>query len=75
MKTLIWRFVYNKLMKCDLFRGVYDAKNGSESYMNGICTVMEYIAEQAHMYDEFEDIWMLNMKISQEKVKNWIEED
>ena len=33
-----------EMMECPLFRGEYDAKNGSESFMYGIATVMEYLA-------------------------------
>ena len=43
-KKKAYAIVYRDLMKVDLFRGHYDAKNGNQVYMHGICTVMENIA-------------------------------
>ena len=69
-----YRIVFADLTRedgCALFRGIYDAKNGKDSYMHGISSVMEYIAsqvsEQAH--DNFEDIFILNMIRSESNVK------
>ena len=39
-----YKIVLNELLKVNMFRGVYDAKNGNEDFMDGILTVMEYIA-------------------------------
>ena len=36
--------VYNELIKIPMFRGIYDAKNGSIDFINGIICVMEEIA-------------------------------
>ena len=36
--------MYNELIKILMFRGRYDAKNGSIDFMNGITCVMEAIA-------------------------------
>ena len=36
--------VVNDMLECDLFGGTYDAKNGSESFMYGINTAIEYLA-------------------------------
>lgn len=44
MKRVSYKIVFDDLMECPLFRGKYDAKNGNESFINGIWTVMEYIA-------------------------------
>lgn len=51
MKRVSYKIVFNDLMECPLFRGEYDAKNGNESFVNGIWTVMEYIA-----YNVSEDV-------------------
>ena len=48
-----YKAVYNDLMKVDLFRGHYDAKNGNETFVRGICTVMENIA--LHVSEETAD--------------------
>ena len=39
--------------ECGMFVGNYDAKNGSDEFMYGISTVMEYIAYK--VYDEEND--------------------
>lgn len=57
-KKKAYKIVYRDLMKVDLFRGHYDAKNGKEDgYMYGISSVMENIAfrvseEKANEYME-----------------------
>lgn len=61
------KIVLSKLKECDLFCGKYDAKNGKESYMHGISTVMEVIAHYAED-EEFEDMFLKNMIKSEEKV-------
>lgn len=50
-----------------MFRGHYDAKNGNNSFMYGICTVMEYIADKANpeVYDEFSTLFVKNMNESE----------
>lgn len=58
--------VLNKLKECSLLCGVYDARNGNEHYMYGISTVMEIIANYAGD-EEFEDMFLKNMTISEEK--------
>lgn len=47
----------------DLFKGVYDAKNGNEMYMHGIGTVMEYIADRAGgaKRDKFDTMFLKNL--------------
>lgn len=36
--------LFNHLKDCPLYRGEYDAVNGSESFMYGVSSVMESIA-------------------------------
>lgn len=50
-----------------MFRGHYDAKNGDCSFMYGICTVMEYIADKVSpdIYDEFSTLFVKNMNESE----------
>ena len=60
-----------KMMECPMFRGEYDAKHGSESFMYGITTVMEYLASLVDdtFYQKVSDIFTHNMVKSQEKVQ------
>lgn len=44
LKRLAYKIVFNDLIKCNMFVGKYDARNGNEDFMYGINTVMEYIA-------------------------------
>ena len=59
-----------EMMECPMFRGEYDAKNGSESFMYGIATVIEYLASLADdtFCQEVSDVFTHNMVKSQEKV-------
>ena len=61
--------VINGMTECGLFYGHYDAKNGSTEFMNGIGTVMEYLAYLVS--DEygakFEDIFLKNLIKSEER--------
>ena len=60
-----------EMMECPLFRGEYDAKNGSESFMYGIFTVMEYLASCVDdtFYQSVSDRFTRNVIKSQEKVQ------
>ena len=60
------QIVLDKLKGCDLFCGKYDARNGNASYMHGISTVMEVIANYAED-EEFENMFLRNMIESEEK--------
>ena len=64
------RKLVSKMMECPMFRGEYDAKHGNESFMDGIATVMEYLASCVDdtFYQEVSDIFAHNMVKSQEKV-------
>lgn len=63
-----YKIVLEDLKKCNLLCGIYDAKNGNESFMYGISTVMESIAYNAEDED-FADMFLSNMMKSQSKVK------
>lgn len=58
------------MMERPLFRGEYDAKNGSEYFMYGIATVMEYLASCVDdtFYQSVSDRFTRNMVKSQEKI-------
>ena len=64
------RQLVSKMMECPMFRGEYDAKHGNESFMNGIATVMEYLASLADdtFYQEVSNVFTHNMVKSQEKI-------
>lgn len=59
-----------KMMECPMFRGEYDAKHGSASFMDGIATVMESLASLVDdtFCQEVSDVFTHNMVKSQEKV-------
>ena len=63
-----YKIVLEDLKKCNLFCGIYDARNGNDSFIYGISTVMESIAYKAEDED-FDDLFMSNIIKSQEKVK------
>ena len=58
-----------KMMECPMFRGEYDAKHGNESFINGIATVMEYLASLVDdtFCQEVSDIFTHNMVKSQKE--------
>ena len=62
-----------EMMECPLFRGVYDAKHGKESFMYGISTVMEYLAMKVdeNFYQEISDIFFKNMLRSLDKARKF----
>ena len=65
------RQLVSKMMDCPMFRGEYDARHGNESFMNGIATVMEYLASLVDdtFYQKVSDTFTHNMVKSQEKVQ------
>ena len=65
------RHLVSKMMECPMFRGEYDARHGNESFMNGIATVMEYLASCVDdiFYQKVSDTFTHNMVKSQEKVQ------
>lgn len=66
---LKWKEVYEDLVKCSLFVGNYDAKNGSLSFMHGIGAVMGYIAHEAGKQEEFDDMFFKNILKSKQTEK------
>ena len=58
-----------EMMECPMFRGEYDAKHGNESFINGIATVMEYLASLVDdtFCQEVSDIFTHNIVKSQEE--------
>lgn len=66
-----YRIVYNDILNRDigLFLGEFDAKNGDFGFMNGIGTVMEFIALEVSEadYEDFQKIWLENLKKSIDK--------
>ena len=70
-KTEAFKIVFEELKKCNLFCGVYDARNGSDSYMHGVSAVMESIAYRIdeNVGDKFSDDFISNMILSEERAK------
>lgn len=58
-----YRIVFADMTKVNLFKGIYDGKNGNKSFMYGISTVMEYIASNVNKQtvDNFSEIFIKNM--------------
>lgn len=53
----------------DLFKGCYDTKHGNNSFMYGICMVMEFIAGKVspEVYNKFSTEFVTNMNKSEER--------
>ena len=70
-KQLAYAIVLNDLLECPMFKGIYDAENGSEHFMHGISTVMENIAY--HVSEDcaidFSEMFIANMIDSEEMRK------
>lgn len=64
-----FEIVYKKLLGCPLFRGEYDAKNGSDKFIYGVETVMESIAFEAGYFDECSELFSKNIKKSVDKAR------
>lgn len=66
-----YRLVLNDMVNsgCGLVVGKYDAEHGSEKYMYGVNTVMEWIAYRVsdEVGDAFSDMFTKNMLESEEK--------
>lgn len=61
-----YKLVYKDLRRVSMFRGVYDASNGSEEFMHGVQTVMEMVAFVAEDFN-FETVFFDNLTYSQIK--------
>lgn len=71
-KEEAYKIVYNDLCDIDLFCGTYDADNGQETFMCGIETVMEVIANRAYgeaFSDRYSNAFYEQMLVSAEKCK------
>ena len=68
-KTKAYSIVFDDLMGCNMFKGIYDGKNGSPEFMNGIATVMENIAIRVseETYEKFQNEFTANVIASKEK--------
>ena len=66
------RVLVLEMMECPMFRGEYDAQHGTESFMYGIATVMEYLAAKVDedFYQEVSDAFTKNMVQSLDKAHN-----
>lgn len=67
-KREAYQIVLNDLLDCAMFRGHYDAKNGSPQFMYGIATVIESIAFGCGKYEEVCDAFIQNMIMSEKAV-------
>ena len=68
-RTKAYKIVLNDLIQLNLFKGIYDAKNGNETFMRGIATVMENIAYRISKkdYEDFCEMFESNIIKSKEK--------
>ena len=68
-KARAYQVVFRDLMQIDLFKGIYDAKNGKEYFMYGIAIVMEYIAHgvSEECLEKFNKEFTQNVIASKEK--------
>ena len=75
LKKLAYKIVLNDLLKCNMFIGIYDAKHGNPSFMDGIGTVMESIAYSVgnKTGGSFSELFTKNM-VNSEKVLDSLEE-
>jgi hypothetical protein len=71
MNKEVYKTILDELCECPLFRGQYDAKNGSARYMCGIWTVMEFLAGKVsdEEQDKFNIMFATNMRMSEEIVR------
>lgn len=55
-----WKKVLNELTDVPMFAGKFDIKNAYPHFINGVVTVMDYIAAQACEEDKFGRLWNNN---------------
>lgn len=67
-----YRMVFNDIMNSgvNLFKGIYDAKNGDVTFMYGIEAVMEYLAYKVSEadYDNFSELFTQNIIDSEKDI-------
>lgn len=66
--------IIEEMRECNMFNGIYNAKNGSAQFMYGISTVMEYLAYRIsdEYGDSFSDTFVNNLITSEQKVEEVI---
>ena len=66
--------IIEEMRECNMFNGIYNAKNGSVQFMYGISTVMEYLAYRVsdEYGDSFSDTFVNNLIASEQKVEEVI---
>lgn len=75
LKRLAYKIVYDDLTKpsaCGMFVGKHDARNGNDSFMNGIWTLMEFIAYEVSEKNgnKFNVLFLENLEESERKAKS-----
>ncbi len=68
-KRTLEKVIKYSMENIKLFRGEYDAKNGKEEFMHGICTLLEYLSGLVDddFYNKVEKTFIKNMVKSKEK--------
>ena len=63
--------IIEEMRECNMFNGIYNAKNGSVQFMYGIETVMECLAYMVsdEYGDSFSDTFINNLIDSEQKVE------
>lgn len=76
-KPEAYKLVFDDLIKCNMFKGIYDAKHGNENFMYGILTIMENIALNVSedCYEKFTAEFTKNMVDSKYKANYKENED
>ena len=69
-KQTLKKVIEYSMENVGLFRGEYDAENGKESFMHGICVVLEYFSDavDTDFCEKVEGIFIKNIVKSKEKV-------
>lgn len=71
--TKAYEMVYNDIINsgCGLMVGKYDAKNGSDTFMHGVSTVMEWIAYRVSedVGSDFSDLFINNLIASKQRAE------
>lgn len=70
-KREAYKIVLDDLLKCNLFCGIYDRENGSEEFMQGISTIMEYLVYEVYGVagiNSFSEMFFNNMEGGKDEV-------
>lgn len=70
----ILKGIIEEMRECNMFNGIYNAKNGKEDFMYGIETVMECLAYMVsdEYGDSFSDTFVKNLIASEQEIKEVI---